>query len=74
MTTITLKINERSKAGKTLKSLIDMLQSQPGVEVVEPTEQSSPYNPEFVTKIRRAEASKERYIFKNVDELWESLK
>lgn len=33
-TTITLKINERSKAGKTFKDLIDIFSSQPGIEVI----------------------------------------
>ena len=35
MTTITLKINERSKAGKTLLSLLDFFTSENnGVEIV----------------------------------------
>lgn len=37
METITLKINNRSKAGKALKDLIDVLSGKPntGVEIVE---------------------------------------
>ena len=41
MATITIKINERSKAGKTFKDLIDIFAAQPGIEVVE---EKSPYS------------------------------
>lgn len=71
-TTITIKINERSKAGKTLKDLIDMLKEQPGVEVIN-NEGESPYNLEFVAMVKNSAASKERYRIENVEELWESL-
>lgn len=71
-TTITIKINERSKAGKTLKDLIDMLKEQPGVEVIN-NESESPYDPEFVAMVKKSAASKERYRIENVEELWESL-
>lgn len=41
MTTITLKINERTKAGKTLKNLIELfLKENNGVEVV--SDESNP--------------------------------
>ena len=74
MATITLKINERSKAGKAgkaLKDLIDALAGKPqtGVEIVD---EKSPYNPEFVKKIKKAEKEKGA-VMKNASSLWESL-
>lgn len=71
-TTVTIKINERSKAGKALKDLIDMLKEQPGIEVVD-NDRNNPYNPEFVAMIKKSAASKERHRVDNVEELWESL-
>lgn len=35
--------------------------------------EKSPYNPEFVDMVNKAEKSKNRYEVKNVDELWENL-
>jgi hypothetical protein len=35
MATITLKINERSKAGIALRNLLDVLKTQPGIEIIE---------------------------------------
>lgn len=35
MATITLKINERSKAGIALRNLLDVLKTQPGIELIE---------------------------------------
>ena len=48
MQTFTVKINERSKAGIALKKMFEILETQPGVQIVE--EERSPYNPEFVKK------------------------
>ncbi|WLD23810.1 hypothetical protein NU10_14065 [Flavobacterium dauae] len=54
MTTITIKINERTKAGKALKNLIEFFSREhKGIEIVSDTK--SEYNPEFVEKIKEAE-------------------
>lgn len=48
MTTITLKINERTKAGKALLSLLEFFTKESkGVKMVE-----SPYDPEFVAMVK----------------------
>ena len=70
MATLTVKINERSKAGKMLKDLLDLISDKPGVEIIE--EKKSPYNPEFVKKIKRAEKEKGT-VMKSAASLWESL-
>ena len=50
MTTITLKINERTKAGKALLSLLEFFTKEgKGVEVID-----TPYDPEFVAKIQKS--------------------
>lgn len=48
MTTITIKVNERTKAGRAFMQLID------SVDFVEKV-QESPYDPKSVAKIRKAE-------------------
>ena len=70
MATITLKIDGKSKAGKTLKELIAIFSKEPGVEIVN---EKSPYDPEFVKMIKKSSGSKKRYKVENVDELWASL-
>lgn len=68
MTTITLKINERTKAGKALLSLLDFFTKEgKGVEVVE-----TPYDPEFVAMVKESAASGEKKVV-NPDNLWGSL-
>lgn len=69
MATITIKINERSKAGKLLKDFLDLISDKPGVEIIE---EKSPYNPEFVKKIKRAQKQKGT-VMKSASGLWESL-
>lgn len=69
MTTITVKINERTKAGETLKDLIELFSKEnKGVEIVS---DESPYNADFVAKIRRAE--KQKSIKVDPNNIWESL-
>jgi hypothetical protein len=68
MSTITIKINEKSKAGKTLKELIAIFSKEPGVEIVQ---EKSPYNQKFVEKIRRAEKQKGKVI--DTNDVWGSL-
>lgn len=73
MTTITVKINERTKAGKTLKELIELFSKEnKGVEIVSSDEKST-YNSEFVKMIKEAEANPVR-IKVNPKNVWGSLK
>lgn len=70
MTTIT--INERTKAGKTLLELAKLLSvNDKGVEIND----ESPYNPEFVEKVLKAEQNIKEGKTKTIDpnNLWESL-
>lgn len=70
MVTITLKINERTNVGKTFLAFLKTLTAkEKSIKMVE----KSPYNPEFVDMVNKAEKSKNRYEVKNVDELWENL-
>jgi len=70
MQTITIKINERSKAGIALKKMLEILETQPGVQIVE--EERSPYNPKFVKKIKEAE-KRGSYKEINPNDVWGSL-
>lgn len=71
MTTITLKINEKSTYGKALLELIKVgIDEKKGIEMVE---EETPYDPAFVKKIKESAASQERFEVKDVNELWESL-
>jgi hypothetical protein len=69
MTTVTLKINERSNAGKLMTKFLEFISDQPGVEIVE---EKSPYNPEFVKKINKSRSSKNLHVIPT-DKLWESI-
>lgn len=70
MTTIT--INKRTKAGKLLFEMAKLLsENTKGVVITENEE--IVYDKEFVKKVKKSAASKERYRVENVDELWESL-
>lgn len=69
MTTITLKINERTKVGKAFMTLIETFsKEEKGIEIIS---DESPYNPEFVAKVRRAE--KQKSIKVNPKDIWGSL-
>ncbi len=69
MTRITLKINERTKVGKSFMAFIEAFsEKEKGIEIVS---ESSPYNPDFVAKIRKAE--KQKSIKVNPKDVWESL-
>lgn len=68
METITLKIDKRSKAGKALDAILKLFATQPGVEIVA---EKSPYNPEFVRKVKRAE--KQKGILIDTNDVWGSL-
>ncbi|MFT4093459.1 MAG: hypothetical protein QM640_07450 [Niabella sp.] len=69
MTMVTLKINERSKVGKSFMAFIEAFsEKEKEIEIVPA---KSLYNPEFVAKIRCAE--KQKSIKVNPDDIWESL-
>ena len=57
METITIKINERSKAGKMVKDFLELIPKNPGVEILEEKDE---YNPKFVAKVLKSAASKNR--------------
>lgn len=71
MTTITLKINDKSTAGKTFLAFLKIfVAKEKAVEIVE--EPNNPYNPEFVKKIKRAEKSSD-FVEINPNDVWGSL-
>jgi len=72
METITIKINTNSKAGKALKTMLEFFSKQPSVEIVE---EKSPYNPEFVKKIRESEKQikQGKFVVFNSKDVWGSL-
>lgn len=67
MATYRIKIDTRSKAAK---AFIELLKTLPFVKV---EEEESPYNPEFVKKIKQARAEKEGLTVTSSN-LWQSIK
>jgi DICT domain-containing protein len=73
MTTLTIKINENSKKGKAfLEMARAFFTDSKEIEIIEENEKS-PYNPEFVKKIKKASKEKGRTMVTAAD-LWESIK
>lgn len=74
MTTLTIKINEHTKAGSELMAVLKAFAKRSGVKVVK-EEEDSPYDPEFVKKILKSQAEIEQGKYKELDpkNLWESL-
>jgi len=72
MTTITIKIDERKKAGKTFLELLQLFQAQKNVVQIVEEKEKSPYNPEFVKKIQKARTEKGGRIV-NPKNIWEGL-
>lgn len=78
MTTLTLKIDKRTKAGKAFLAMSEpFLQNVEGIEVVENNSKSTTneedlYNPEFVAMIKKAQKSKKRTVV-DPDDIWGSL-
>jgi hypothetical protein len=73
MTTVTLKINENSEKGKALLAFLKAFhidKEQKDVEMLE--EPKSPYNPEFVAKIKQAEKEDGIELLPNQD-IWEII-
>ena len=79
MTTITLKINERSKAGKAFLEMTNVLVKDPkGIEIIATGSNKTIekkleiYNPEFVAMIKKAQKSKKRTVV-DPNDIWGSL-
>ena len=67
---VTLKINEKTKAGKTFKSLLEMIvQQHKGVEIIAEKEI---YHPEFVERIKKRVAE-EKFVVIETNSIWESI-
>ena len=72
MTTITLKINEKTKKGKAFLALAKVFYDEKNeVELV--LDEENHFNPEFVAKILKASKKKGRTMV-NAKDLWESIK
>lgn len=70
MTTVTLKINERSKFGKAILELLrTTAETTKNIELVE---EKSPYSKSFVNKVLNADKKDKRVKIKT-DKLWESI-
>lgn len=81
MTTLTLKINERTKAGKAFLAMtsslvkecksIEIVTSKPDLEGVD----ESPYNPEFVAMLlnRYDNLDKKKLTRMNPNDIWGSI-
>ena len=76
MTTITIKINERTKAGKAFMAMSEsFFKGVKGIEIIETNsdkDEESPYDPEFVAMIKKAQKSKKRTIV-DPNDVWGSL-
>lgn len=69
MTTITIKINERTKVGKALMTLIETFsKEEKGVEIIS----DDTYNPEFVKKVLNSHKNDKRIAIET-EKLWESI-
>jgi predicted RND superfamily exporter protein len=73
MTTITLKINEKSKKGKAFLEMARVFSENSKEIVLIEEKDKSPYDPEFVKKIKKASTEKGRLV-ESAEDLWESIK
>ncbi|MGL2992570.1 DUF2683 family protein [Flavobacterium sp. TSSA_36] len=73
MTTITLKINEKSKKGKAFLEMARVFSENSKEIVLIEEDVKSPYDPEFVKKIKKASTEKGR-LMESAEDLWESIK
>lgn len=72
MTTLTIKINQRTKAGKSFMALVESFSKEgDGVEII--SDKKNIYNPEFVKMVKEAEANPVR-IKVDPKNVWQSLK
>ena len=75
MTTFTIKINERTKAGKDFRAMTEtFFKDAKGIEIIENTtdKEDEIYNPEFVKMILDAD-KRGNYTTIDPNNLWESL-
>ncbi|MGV1011398.1 MAG: DUF2683 family protein [Flavobacterium sp.] len=75
MTTFTIKINERTKAGKAFRAMTDtFFKDAKGIEITENPilKEDEIYNPEFVKMIKEAD-KRGNYTTVNPKDLWGSL-
>lgn len=73
MTTITLKINEKSKKGKAFLEMARVFSENSKEIVLIEEDDKSPYDPEFVKKIKKASIENSR-LMESAEDLWESIK
>ena len=73
MTTITLKINEKSKKGKAFLEMARVFSENSKEIVLIEEKDKSPYDPELVKKIKKASTEKGRLV-ESAEDLWESIK
>ena len=81
MTIITIKINERTKAGKAFMAMSEsFFKGVKGIEIIETDskktqKEESLYSPEFIAKIKRAEKNikKGNTTRLNPDDIWGSI-
>ena len=73
MTTITLKINEKSKKGKAFLEMARVFSENSKEIVLIEEKDKSPYDPEFVKKIKKASTEKGRLV-ESAEDVWESIK
>jgi hypothetical protein len=67
---VTIKIDEKTKAGKTFKSLLELFAKEhKGVEIVADKEV---YNPEFVAMIKKRVAE-DKFITIESESIWDSI-
>ena len=73
MTTITIKINERTAEGRIFLELVNYFHSKKrSVEIVK---EKSPYNPAFVKMVKKSKAQIKEGKFRtlNTEDVWGSL-
>ena len=73
MTTITLKIDEKSKKGKALLTFLKAFKIDQNEDIALVGEPKSPYNKDFVKKIEKSRKEVGREMTSAKD-LWESIK
>lgn len=77
MTTLTIKINEKSKAGKAFLAMSEtFFKGVKGIEIIETDlktkKEESGYDPEFVDMVLKSSKNKKSKVINPVD-LWGSL-
>lgn len=73
MSTVTIKINEKSKLGKAIMDLL--ISTSKESDAVEFIEEKSPYDPEFVKMIEKSRKQLKNGQYKTIDtnDIWGSL-